>query len=664
MRGTKARQNRIWRAAGGLVAVLLVGALTAGFALPEGAALAQMGGGSGRATNAAPPSVTPALNFFSTPGPGRATATNGAAGTAGTVKAEKPLQGDSATALVMDVSQSMDEAWQSGRGGISKLNGAKEAALRLLNLAERERRSEETLHLFSLVRFSSTSTVEAELTDNLGQVRNQVERLETEGNTDLGAGLELGLQQIERAGPNTRKLVIVLTDGKVNRGRTALQILDELGGRARQEQICIYTIGIGDPNSLDETFLKQLAAASCGDYFYASDAAQLENVYIRLRHQATGQEVKSFEGVIQQNQTVPDAGRYEVKAGQGQLYLTLNWKGSKLDLDLRDPKGQKVTDNYPGAKIDESSHPIYVLVRNPLAGTWTVGIYGRDVPEGTLKYNLTLSTRTGSGTSNASVVNEFPWWAAGLGGLGVILIMAGIGLGWILRKKAPDAPAAARGNGPYLIIQTGRQAGHRLPLKRAHLALGRAELPGQLVLDDAKLSRVHARLHFANGSYYLEDAASANGTYLNGMRLGRNLQPLADGDAIQLGNTKLMYVNSRQPRIAIQAYLKIAGGTTFPLYVGSNSLGRDARCRVKLNNPDISAHHATITIQSQGQTRQVALLDHNSRNGTFINGNRLTPETPTTLNHGDEVRLGELTLQFLLAGVEEPLKAKARNEHA
>jgi pSer/pThr/pTyr-binding forkhead associated (FHA) protein/uncharacterized protein YegL len=557
----------------------------------------------------------------------------------------------------------MDETWQGNsstpsQNGSTKLDGAKNAANRLLNLAQRERKAEERRHLFSLVRFSNTGAVEAPLTEDLAQVGNRVNQLSTEGNTNLGAGLELGLQQVERASSSTPRLVIVLTDGKTNTGRTTLQILDELGSRARQEQICIYTVGIGDPGSLDETFLKQLGAASCGGYFYANDAPQLENIYIRLRHQATGQEVQYFEGKIKQNETIAEAARYEVKTGQDQLYVTLNWKGSKLDLDLRDPSGQKVTTSYPGVKIDETSHPIYVMVRNPTLGTWSVGIYGRDVPEGTLDYSLVMSRQPASSVvaTNPPTTQEFPWWIVIAALIGLLLIIGIVIMVIVLSKRSatPRVSQKVPSSGPYLVIQTGNHAGRRIPIRGRILSLGRVAAPGQLALNDLKISKVHARLHHAEGRYYLEDATSANGTYLNGMNIAGQVQPLSNGDAIQLGNTKLIYVDSRHPRIHVRGYLRVSGGTTFPLYDGANSLGREARCRVSLNDPKVSAFHASIIIQGE----QATLIDQGSHNGTFKNNRKLLPNTSVSLNQGDQIRLGGLILQFSLVNASESVRSR------
>lgn len=44
----------------------------------------------------------------------------------------------------------------------------------------------------------------------------------------------------------------------------------------------------------------------------------------------------------------------------------------------------------------------------------------------------------------------------------------------------------------------------------------------------------------------------------------------------------------------------------------------------------------------------VVFMDLGSANGTFINGNRLTPNTEQSLNHGDILALGKMRIQVLI----------------
>jgi diguanylate cyclase (GGDEF)-like protein len=68
-----------------------------------------------------------------------------------------------------------------------------------------------------------------------------------------------------------------------------------------------------------------------------------------------------------------------------------------------------------------------------------------------------------------------------------------------------------------------------------------------------------------------------------------------------------------------------------------NRLGRSQESGVRLVEPSVSRHHATIVAEPDGVAR---LTDLGSTNGTFVNGRRLDPLAPHRLRDGDRVRLG------------------------
>lgn len=56
----------------------------------------------------------------------------------------------------------------------------------------------------------------------------------------------------------------------------------------------------------------------------------------------------------------------------------------------------------------------------------------------------------------------------------------------------------------------------------------------------------------------------------------------------------------------------------------------------------VSRRHAVILSGGQGYL----LEDLASANGTFVNGRRLPPQSPTPISHGDELKFGTLILRF------------------
>ncbi len=96
-------------------------------------------------------------------------------------------------------------------------------------------------------------------------------------NTAIGEGIAMSVRALEHSKARS-KVVILFTDGEHNSGRIAPK---EAVAHARQQQIKIYTVGIGD-DALDEGLLKQIAHESGGTYFFASDAAALQAIYEKI----------------------------------------------------------------------------------------------------------------------------------------------------------------------------------------------------------------------------------------------------------------------------------------------------------------------------------------------------------------------------------------------
>jgi pSer/pThr/pTyr-binding forkhead associated (FHA) protein len=80
----------------------------------------------------------------------------------------------------------------------------------------------------------------------------------------------------------------------------------------------------------------------------------------------------------------------------------------------------------------------------------------------------------------------------------------------------------------------GRHATHRLD---GTLQIGRSS-SCQIRPDDTYISQLHAKISPRNGSWYIEDLGSTNGTYLNQRRL-TSAAELSPGDRIRVGKTTL-----------------------------------------------------------------------------------------------------------------------------
>jgi pSer/pThr/pTyr-binding forkhead associated (FHA) protein len=82
-------------------------------------------------------------------------------------------------------------------------------------------------------------------------------------------------------------------------------------------------------------------------------------------------------------------------------------------------------------------------------------------------------------------------------------------------------------------MRSGPNPGTVYALEGDLLSIGR-DSANEIPVNDAEVSRRHARLTFQGGKYVLEDMGSTNGTYVNGQRL-TGPRVLKSGEVISLG---------------------------------------------------------------------------------------------------------------------------------
>lgn len=236
---------------------------------------------------------------------------------------------------------------------------------------------------------------------------------------------------------------------------------------------------------------------------------------------------------------------------------------------------------------------------------------------------------------------------------------------------------------PYIkLVESSRPGQPSTEAHQSPVRIGRE--PGSTILfsgDAAKVvSTRHAEIRFEGGTWVVADLGSRNGTYLNGRRLSATA-PVKVGDTIRLGESgpqlriaavaeALEATLAEHPALEekpaeVRAYgvtlLAAATGKRYEARGTRIRMGRGSECEVQpveagQSETIVSRVHAELTV---GPSGGLVLRDAESKNGTYLNGERITRAMPVRL--GDKIMLGQGGPVLLVEGMgTAPLKAVPR----
>lgn len=226
-----------------------------------------------------------------------------------------------------------------------------------------------------------------------------------------------------------------------------------------------------------------------------------------------------------------------------------------------------------------------------------------------------------------------------------------------------------------LVIGGPQGTERTVALAEADITMGRATT-NDVVLSDAKASRVHAKLAYSDSQWTLIDLGSANGTLVNGLPVVDHV-PLQPGDVIRVGESSLLFeagaaiasgpmtidtpadleatladatvpVQLNDTSVARLAIRTPDGTWEVPLLQDGLTIGRQSDCDVVLNLARVSRQHARL--ERRGD--DFWLHDLGSTNGTLLAGRRIE-EHP--LQNGDTIRIGDAQLVFKQAASPDDL---------
>lgn len=197
---------------------------------------------------------------------------------------------------------------------------------------------------------------------------------------------------------------------------------------------------------------------------------------------------------------------------------------------------------------------------------------------------------------------------------------------------------------PYLLVERGADTARRLELGGEVFTIGRG-VENDLQFKNPWLSRRHAQIEERDGAFYLADAGSRNGTYLNGQTLAGEKR-LVHGDVIALGDVLLRFVDGE----ASSAHSSLRVAESAPLPVGNTVLmSHDELELERYREPSTSAaigagESAPALLQALARAAST-LINHYPVSELLEHVLDLTLDTVTAergallLAHGDELRV-------------------------
>jgi hypothetical protein len=106
----------------------------------------------------------------------------------------------------------------------------------------------------------------------------------------------------------------------------------------------------------------------------------------------------------------------------------------------------------------------------------------------------------------------------------------------------PDQSSSGGERFATLVVRMGgRNIGESFVIDDDFASIGRRP-ESTVFLDDVTVSRDHAVIVRRNGTYYLDDGGSLNGTYVNRVRI--DSQRLEHGDEVQIGKYRLTFLEA------------------------------------------------------------------------------------------------------------------------
>jgi len=241
-----------------------------------------------------------------------------------------------------------------------------------------------------LVTFAAGANTEVELLqatpENKSKLQAAAGAVGAGGNTNIGAGLTHGLQQLARASESTSQVALLMSDGKHNTGELSPAV-EEYENRGWP----IYTVAYG--TDADQKTLEEIAMRT-GGIFFPGGIPDITQIYQRISAHAHNQSVLfAYNDMISQDKKLD----YQIPIDPDITSATffVDWQGSVVELHLQTPQEEMISPenfhNFPGVDYQKGDTFCFYQVDEPKPGDWQATLFGKEIDRESEQVNLTVS---------------------------------------------------------------------------------------------------------------------------------------------------------------------------------------------------------------------------------------------------------------------------------
>lgn len=186
--------------------------------------------------------------------------------------------------------------------------------------------------------------------------------------TDIGAALEAATADWQERDPNSRRSLVLLTDGIVDVSKTPganasarQRVLDEILPRLRAAGVHVHTVALS--GGADQALLRELSLSTDGAFETAASAEELQRIFLRL-----------FEKAVERDTVPLEGNRFQVDGSIDELTLLAFRKAGAPPAELAMPDGTRFGASNAPAQVrwhEEGGYDL-VTVEHPAPGEWTL----------------------------------------------------------------------------------------------------------------------------------------------------------------------------------------------------------------------------------------------------------------------------------------------------